>query len=443
MEIRPEEIVRVKERPIDLFYQGIKAQATKKDYTNKLKKMLCEFLKPILKGDPNLVVKNSSEKTYGKKRQYSDIDFEVRANEFVRRAKADPDWAESVLLKVSEKLKERTQLKKSNPNYLGTNSMQNYFKTVQKLFDMNGVNVSWQRIKSTYPENEGKDDTTEYTHKQIQKILDHSRINDKILILLYASSGIRAGAFDFRWKHIVPVYQHENKYLWEYQDITESVSKNGVIVCAMIKIYAGSDSEYLAFMTPECWNGVEAYRDLWIKETGKEPKPDDPFFKQQGMLVMPLGYSGIRKRLERLLKESGLRTPLPRDRRRYKIPPFNGFRRFFNKQNKKALSKNGVLASLILKESHMGHTGLIKLDKNYFKEHIAELIDEYIPAIPNLTISDAARKEADNIKLRKRNQDLENKDNEIEGLKQKTLELEDNIDKMHDIIMDLQGQSET
>jgi len=60
-----------------------------------------------------------------------------------------------------------------------------------------------------------------------------------------------------------------------------------------------------------------------------------------------------------------------------------------------------MLASLILKETMMGHEGLIKLDKHYFKEHIDELIEEYIHSIPHLTISDEERTKHENEKLRK------------------------------------------
>jgi len=401
MKINPEEIVKEKHSPINLFYQGIKSEATKFDYTNKLKKVVCEYLQLVLKGDPELVMKPITKKSPGKHRTFNDVDFEQRANELVNKANGDPDWAETVLLKLSEKMKERSELTKTDEEYLNPITIQNYFKPIQKLFDMNGVTVPWKRIKSTFPELEKSDSNGEYTHSDIQRMLKHCRVDDAVIILMSASSGIRAGAFDFRWKHVIPIYKYEDKILWADEDVTESVSKNGVVIAGMIQIYTGSNSEYIAFITPECWNAIQSYRSLWIKDIGREPKPDDPFFKKAGELVIQLGYSGIRKRVERILIESGLRVPLAKGQRRHEIPAFNGFRRFFNKQNKKSLSKNSILASLILKEYQMGHTGLIKLDQNYFREHIDELIDEYLGAVPNLTISDEERLRADNQKKKK------------------------------------------
>ncbi|KAF6246232.1 integrase [Nitrosopumilus sp. b3] len=412
MEIHPDEITKSKNNPLELFYSSMRAEATRVDYDRKLRKVLCEFFKPILKGDPELVKRTESEyqtKKRGVKRKFSDADFEVRAAEFVKRAKEDTDWAENVLMKLGEKFKERANLPKTDPNYINPVSLKNYFVPVQKLLEMNRVNLAWKMIRSTFPEIDGKDDTREYTYDEIRKMLNHCKVMDKVLVLLAASSGIRAGAFTFQWKHVIPIYLHNERYVWEEQDVTESVTQNAPIVAAMIRIYANSNSEYIAFTTPECWNAIQGYRQQWIQEIRHEPKPDDPFFKKSGPFVRVLSEMGLRKRLERILKESGIRPPLPTGVRRHKVPAFNGFRRFFNKANKKSLSNNSLLASLIFKETMMGHGGLIQLDKNYFKSHIYELIEEYVDAVPNLTISTELRLQAENNKLSEEKSELEEK----------------------------------
>lgn len=402
MEIQPSEIQRTIEDPLVRFYNSIRSPYTKTVYEYKLKKILCEWLGPVLKGDPELVAKQKASpqpKKVGVKRKFYDADFETRVNEFVKRAKNDNDWAEGVLVKMLEKLKERTQLDSTDSEYLKPTSIRNYFFPIQKLLEENKVNLAWKSLHRLFPE--GVDDNTRaYTRQEIQKMLNHCKVFDRVLILLAASSGIRAGAFTLNWKHLVPVYQYEEKYLWEEQDVTETISQKGKVVCGMIKIYSGSKWEYMAFITPECWNAIEEYRKYWTKEIGKEPKPDDPFFKKQGPFVRPLTENGIRKRMERIINDSSIRMPLAQGHRRYEVPLFNGFRRFFNKANKKALSKNSTLAQLILKENMMGHVGLIKLDKNYFKTHVEEIIEEYLNAVSNLTISDEERVKAENIKLR-------------------------------------------
>ena len=96
----------------------------------------------------------------------------------------------------------------------------------------------------------------------------------------------------------------------------------------------------------------------------------------------------------------------------------NGFRRFWNKTCKESLSRDSPLGSLIKKEFMMGHTGLIKLDKNYFKTHTLELAEEYLNAIPNLTISNEKRLRLENKKKTEKIAKLERQQKEIDFLKQ-------------------------
>jgi len=65
----------------------------------------------------------------------------------------------------------------------------------------------------------------------------------------------------------------------------------------------------------------------------------------------------------------------------------------------------------------MGHEGLIKLDKNYFKEHIDELIEEYIQSIPYLTIDDSARTQLELDKVNREKSELEKKNEENQLVK--------------------------
>ena len=46
MEIRPDEIVKTREIPYDLFIHGIKAVETRRGFVRKLKKVLCLIFKP-------------------------------------------------------------------------------------------------------------------------------------------------------------------------------------------------------------------------------------------------------------------------------------------------------------------------------------------------------------------------------------------------------------
>lgn len=440
MEIKPEEIVRAKLDPLELFRQGIKSDATRIDYTHKLKKIVCEFYKQILKGDPEMIREAEIEGTHKpqyKKVNFCDADFEVRVNEFVKRSKNDPEWAEDVVLSLVRKLKDRTKLDPKNPDYLRVISMNNYIRPIQKLFKMNEITISWERIKSTYPEEDEKIESREYTYDEIKKMLKGCNgTMDRVMVLMACSSGIRAGALTLQWKHVKPIYLYKDCFCWEDQEVTESVEREGKIVGGIIRIYAKSSSEYFGFITPECWNEIEVYKTKWIQRIGTEPKPEDPFFKRVSRLqeVRELKPQSIRRRMLKIAIQSGLRKPLPKGVRRHDVPLFNGFRRFFNKANKKALSKGSMLASLILKENMMGHSGLIKLDKNYFKSHVSELIEEYLLAVPNLSISDEERQKQIIKRQEQKITELERKELRVQELEENQQRILRKLDKMQRVV---------
>jgi hypothetical protein len=217
-------------------------------------------------------------------------------------------------------------------------------------------------------------------------------------VLVAASSGIRVGGFDLRWGDVKPVYKVGDKLTFE---ITESEQAAAQVVCAILTVYKNTPDEYPGFITPETYDAIQDYKKEWIRQVGKEPKPEDPLFKKDGVFARRLPPNAIRARIDDILRRAQLRTPLVKGKRRHDIPAMNGFRRFFNKVNKETISKDSHLAALIKKEFMMNHTGLVKLDRNYYQAHIFELIEEYLNAVPNLTISDEERMKAENQKLRK------------------------------------------
>ncbi|MBT6646217.1 MAG: hypothetical protein HOB51_01665 [Thaumarchaeota archaeon] len=420
MELDPNDIEENIRTPIQLFNDGIKADATRLDYTNKLKKVLCEFMAKILVGDPQKVKNTKSNPTApktGRKRTFCDADYEERANELVSLGHKDPKKTESIMLLLVKQLKERTKLSKTHHDYVTPDYVSHILMPLQKLFDMNNVPFSWKRTRSTLPEEEKYQDLEGYTKDDVQRMCNYANIYDKVIILLWASSGIRPAASDFKWGHLHPVYHYKEKLYWEDGEITDDIQNNGHVVCAYIEIYAQSKKwNYYAFVTPECWNAIQVYKENWVRKFGVEPKHEDPFFvNTRSKTVQSLTLYAVRRKLERLLTSCGIRTTLPKGMKRYKKPAFYGFRYFFNKQNKKAYSKSGTLASLILKETMIGHTGLIPLDKNYFRENTEELIEEYLNAVPVLTISDEERAKLQVHELTLKNKEQHTKFNQLEA----------------------------
>lgn len=281
---------------------------------------------------------------------------------------------------------------------------------------MNDVPVAWKRIAYTFPARENTDSQGRgYTRQEIQKMIGFIRgPMDKALILVAASSGIREGGFVLNWEDLTPVYQINDKIVF---DITEFEEGNAKIVCGILTVYRKTSEEYPAFITPEAYRAILDYRQKWINEVGKDPLPSDPLFKEAGLFARQLKPDAIRRRITRIAEFAGIRKPLVKGRRRHEVPSMNGFRRFFNKINKETISKDSPLAALIKKEYMMDHVGLVKLDRNYFKTHIMELVEEYLNAVPHLTISDEEREKTLNKKLRIENKELYQKSIEIADLK--------------------------
>ena len=130
-----------------------------------------------------------------------------------------------------------------------------------------------------------------------------------------------------------------------------------------------------------------------------------------------------------MAQKAGFRPPLEKGHRRYDVPTMNGFRRFWNKTCKEGLSKDSPLASLIKKEFMMGHVGLVKLDRNYFKTNVPELAEEYLAVAHDLTISDENRLKVENKQLKESKKRYENSD-AFKRLEKRLVESEKEIEEI-------------
>ena len=383
--------------PLEQFRSGCKSVKTFQHYTVYVKKFVNEFLEDILKGEG----------------------YEARVNELISKAKSEPEWIKKIVIATIQQLRKKTELDPTDSDYIRPRTIYNTRNAIKKLLDMNEIALVWKKIDSMMPEDIQDNDSRGWTRQEIKKLLNHANARDSCAVLIASTSGIRLGAFDFLWGDVKPVYFNDGKFLFESYDVTESVEKEGKVVCAIIKVYGGAKESYCAFITPEAYDSVLEYSQTWIQKTALEPKDDDPFFvrniRLKNQKLIPLSDSGLQTRIERLAKDAGLRNPLAQGKRRHNVPLMNGFRRFFNKSIKESDSRDSTLAQLIKKERMMGHkTGLIPLDANYFKTRVSELIEEYLQVVPNLTISEELRKQVK----------IEQQEKEISELKRSELEIQ-------------------
>jgi len=325
------------------------------------------------------------------------------------------------MIATIQELRKRTELEINHPDFIKPRTIHNYRNAVKKLLDMNEIALVWKKIDSIIPQDLNPENSRGWTRKEIKKMLSHANAADSCVILIASSSGIRLGGFDFTWYDIKPVYLHNGKYLFESHEVTESIEKDGKIVCGIIRVYGNAKESYYAFITPEAYNSVLEYRQHWVQKSSREPKDTEPFLavsiRQKNAKLKQLTESGIRMRIDRVTIDSGLRNSLVKGEKRHEVPLMNGFRRYFNKSIKESQSRDSTLAELIKKERMMGHeTGLILLDANYFKTHVSELIEEYLQVVTNLTISDSERQKTVIKKQEDKILELQKKDERIEEL---------------------------
>ena len=359
---------------------------------------MCEFLEEILEGT-----------------------FEERVKQLVRHGKDDPEWTRDLLINLSRKIRERTTLPHDDSDYLNPTTFANYFKPVKKLFDMTDVAIPWKRIYATYPELDNMAASRGWTREEIGAMVKHSRDSmEQAVVLVLASSGIRAGGLDLEWRDITPVYRAGDKLL------LDPGAEDCKIVCAMLEVYRGSAESYVTFITPEAYEALQEYGRAWAGRMGRMPKPEDPVFLIKKGIPKRASYKVLTQLLSKTAARAGLRGNKARQAKRFDVPLMNGFRRFWNKTCKEALSQDSPLASLIRKEFMMGHMGIGPLDKNYFKTTALELAQEYLAVVPDLTISDAVRLKQSTKRMSENIQKLESdKDAHIKHLEEKVNRMEE------------------
>jgi hypothetical protein len=368
---------KVKSRtdPYQLFLDSIRNPSTMRRYKN----LLYTFLKLI----PNQVYIDSLEKTPDNR------EAKTLATFFVEMARKDVDLASDVIATYIKEDKKRVE-----SGEISSQTLPNHIKPIKVLLDANRVPIHWKSLNKLMPRRESKSKDRAYTREEIQKMLEVTNdITDKVIILLFSSAGFRLESWDyFTWKDVIFFKNDDGSYKG-----------------ASLLIYRGDPESYFTFITPEACKALDLYREKWKADTMQYPKPDDPLIKStQSPFVCRLNQKGVRKRMDKIVHEIGLRPPLPPGQRRHEVQLDHGFRKYFNTMMRRAK------VNYLDKEDMMGHH--VGLEKHYerYEEYDFERFPEYQKAISFLTISDDERTKFENISLKKDKDQLSKKNKELE-----------------------------
>jgi len=325
--------------PLETFLYAIKSDATKSKYKSRLKNFF-DYLE--ISGD-----------------------LEGQSKLFIAKAiKKENIWVSANLMKFLSYHKERVER-----GEITNGTVRNYYKPIKLFLEMNEIELSWKKIARGLPKGRKHAADRAPTIAEIQKLIEYPDRRIKAIVFTMCSGGIRVGAWDdLKWSHVSPINQ------------------DGKVVAAKLIVYAEDEEQYSTFISPEAYNELKKWMDL--REEAGEKISDDSWLMRdlwntekysRGLKTIPkkLSSLGIKSLIERALKAQGIRKNLPIGQKRYEFQADHGFRKFFKTRAEQAMKPINV-------EILMGHsTGI---SDSYYRPNENELLNDYLKAIPELTI---------------------------------------------------------
>jgi integrase len=281
-------------------------------------------------------------------------------------------------------------------NKLSSSSIKGRISPILTFLQLNDVLVNKKKIVRYFGEEKKTVKDLAYTNGDIQKMLARSKLRTKVMILIYASTGIRKSAIlDLKLKLLKKIPEFN---LYKFT------------------IYENSNDEYYTFCTPECASMIDQYIEHrrqagekiteesylvrndfdWTKNTAKNPKKLDD--------------KSISATFRKMLIVTGLREDNEPRFKRHEKAMFHAFRKFFDTT---LINAN---VNQMVKELLMGHS--VGLDNSYYRPNEQTMLVEYSKAINDLTIDDAYKWKEKYEQNKIDNEVLQKHDKEMASLRQ-------------------------
>lgn len=387
-----------KNKPVSYAYGFIDAEITKKQYKQRLKR----FFDSIgLEGQ----------------------DIEEQGQQFLEYAKGEggQQWVQEQVLYYLQHHKERVKAPKRE---ISAGTLRNMLQAIKTFYDSYTEvlpAVNWKRISKSIPRARSFSNDRIPTVQEIRKLCEYPDRRIKPLIYTMCSSGIRVGAWSFlRWKHVIPILDDKIP---------------GKVIAAKLIVYAGEPEEYTTFISPEAYHSLKDWMDFrarfneringdsWLmcqlfKIADLKPRKS-PRGGHYTHADKPKQLKGtaLNRLLLRVWQEQGLRESLEEGSRRHQFKTAHSTRKYFKTRSEAKMQKLNV-------EVLMGHV-ISGLNSNYYRPTEQDLLEDYLKAVPSLTINDF---HAEDLKEQQESleQKYKEKDRELEELKerQKSFELE-------------------
>ena len=246
---------------------------------------------------------------------------------------------------------------------------------IRHFCKMNKVKLDWDLIYAFKGKARTKAKDKAYEHEDLYKLLSVCTLRQKLIVLIYSSTGIRSAALPpLKLKNITKIPE-QGIYKFNIYDDDDG---NG-------------DDFYYTLCTPECAAVLDeylAYRERHFEHL----TPDSPLIREDfstaGLIRQKprhITSSTISTILIDKLNKIGLRQVdhVKGCRSRKSIKVIHGFRKYFETQ----LLQSDV--NYIVTKKLMNHD--LKLEENYFRPSFEFILKEYSKAIPALQIDPTAR----------------------------------------------------
>ncbi|MCL4436460.1 MAG: hypothetical protein M1503_03515 [Thaumarchaeota archaeon] len=314
--------------------------------------------------------------------------LQERAKNFADKAR-DTQW---VTVTINNYM--RYQKQRAEKGEISESTVPNYYKPVKLFLEMNDITLNWKKISKRIPQGRSYALDRTPTPEEIKTLIAYPDRRIKAVVLTMLSSGFRLGAWDYlKWGHIEPI------------------EKDGPLLAAKVKVYAGEAEEYFTFITPEAYSALKEWMDF-REQHGEKITKNSPLMRdlwdatskaKRGLASapQPLKSTGIKRLLERALWAQGLWQPLEEGKKRHEFSEAHSLRKLFKSICERRMKSLHV-------ELLMGHS--LGLGNNYYRPSEQEILDEYLKAVPELTILETISLDIENVKT-----DLTKKIEELEG----------------------------
>lgn len=183
------------------------------------------------------------------------------------------------------------------------------------------------------------------TIEEIRKIVEYPDRRIKPIIYTVVSFGIHLGAWDYlRWKHVHPIFENE-----------------GNVIATKLDVYSGDVKEYYTIITPEAFTALKEWTDFrvsygekitagsWLMRDAWQTTNMN-YGTRWGLATSPrkLKSSGIKRLLDRAVREQEIRKPLIEGVNRHEWNIADGYRNFYK-------SRAELIMKPINVEITMGH----------------------------------------------------------------------------------------